>query len=90
MYLPAKYTKPYYAPANYRNTVLQTLPHSFLKHTPTTMLYIPLTVVVYGTKKYMSFDNFCQQHSAVLLYSVDGFLLSINVTSIVEVTNAGS
>ena len=30
---------------NNRNTVLQTLPHSFLKLSPTTMLYIPLTEV---------------------------------------------
>ena len=87
MYLPDKYIKPYYAPANYRNTVLQTLPHSFLKLSPTTMLYIPLTdselyKCCLWYKKYMSFDNFCKQHSAVLLYFAAGFLLSINVTSV--------
>ena len=38
------------------------------------MLYIPLTRI----KKYMSCDNFCKQPSAVLLYSVTGFLLSIS------------
>ena len=47
------------------------LPHIFLR---VTMLYIPLTRI----KKYMSCDNFCKQPSAVLLYSVTGFLLSIS------------
>ena len=35
----------------------------------------------------MSSDNFCKQHSTVLLYFVAGFLLSINVISDLKVTS---